>query len=450
MALMAVIHTVGHLIGPVNTIANETDIDKLNSFMIKKKWDRTVTYVELLFTTIPGFTGLVALISMLIIFFGSLPCVRRKKWECFSYLHLLYYIFFGAIFLHGFEGWLNTGLPPSALFTLILFLAVLYQMIKRNCEARVCRTIIEKVYLTSDRSYVYIKLFKPAGMLIHPGQWMFLNLPKFSRHQWHPFSIASGTHDDTINFIIKNTGGGFTNALVQEFESQPYRNQAQEDTLDVFEISVDSADSARASEQGQRVDIRLNGPFGAPCQSAIYKHTCVFVGAGVGLTPFLAFLRSVPRNIVFMTFVFICRDPELMRWISLSVQSLDLSQRELSKLQILLFLTKRKELDSLESFLFWRGFLKMEKRQKMIEQIMGKEQDLLFGLPIKVSYERPNLEKIMIETAHKSARLGNHYKEVSVYSCAPHSFNQRLAKVCKQAKQKVPKYSFELYPEVFS
>ena len=57
------------------------------------------------------------------------------------------------------------------------------------------------------------------------------------------------------------------------------------------------------------MDIRLNGPFGAPCQSAIYKHTCVFVGAGVGLTPFLAFLRSVPRNIVFMTFVFICRDP---------------------------------------------------------------------------------------------------------------------------------------------
>ena len=193
--------------------------------MIKKEWDGPVTRADLLFTTIPGIIGLAALISVLIIFFASLPCVRRKNWECFSYLHLLYYIFFGALFLHGFEGWFHSGLPPSAIYIAFIFFAVLYQMIKRGCQARVSRTIIEKVYLTSDRSYVYIKLFKPAGMLIHPGQWMFLNLPKFSRHQWHPFSIASGTHDDTINFIIKNTGGGFTNALVQEFESQPNRHQ---------------------------------------------------------------------------------------------------------------------------------------------------------------------------------------------------------------------------------
>ena len=182
--------------------------------------------------------------------------------------------------------------------------------------------------------------------------------------------------------------------------------------------------------------IKINGPFGAPCQSAIFKQHCVFVGAGVGLTPFLAFLRSIPRNIVFMTFVFICRDPELMSWIALTIKDLKLTPVQLKKIQILLFLTKRKECDTLESFLFWRGFLRMQSKQKLIEKITRKEQDFIFNLPIRVSYERPDLESILIHSARKSAKMGNLSGEVSVYSCAPNSFNNRLQKSCNNASQK--------------
>ncbi len=112
----------------------------------------------------------------------------------------------------------------------------------------------------------------------------------------------------------------------------------------------------------------LNGPFGAPCQSAIYKRNCVFVGAGVGLTPFLSYLRSRPKQIHAMTFIFICRDPELMNWISLSIKDLRLSKEEQSRLKIHLFLTKRKECHCLESFLFWRAFLMMNSKKKEIEE----------------------------------------------------------------------------------
>ena len=78
-------------------------------------------------------------------------------------------------------------------------------------------------------------------------------------------------------------------------------------------------------------EIRINGPFGAPCQSAIYKRTCVFVGAGVGLTPFLAFLRTMPANIIFATYVFICRDPELMNWISYTIKGLKLKLEDMER-----------------------------------------------------------------------------------------------------------------------
>lgn len=135
----------------------------------------------------------------------------------------------------------------------------------------------------------------------------------------------------------------------------------------------------------------INGPFGAPCQSAVFKRSCVFVGAGVGLTPFLAYLRSVPRTIIYMTFVFICRDPELMNWISYTIKDLRLNKNDLKKIQIMLYLTKRKEVHCLESFLFWRAFLKMQKKQKQIEERGGEQFDPLFRIPIKISYERPAL-----------------------------------------------------------
>ena len=73
--------------------------------------------------------------------------------------------------------------------------------------------MIERVLITQDKSYIYLKLFKPAGTVIQPGQYMFLNLPNFSKTQWHPFSIASGCFDDTINFIIKDSGD-FTHHLI--------------------------------------------------------------------------------------------------------------------------------------------------------------------------------------------------------------------------------------------
>ena len=46
---------------------------------------------------------------------------------------------------------------------------------------------------------------------------MLLNLPKYSRFQWHPFSVCSGRDDLTINFMIKNNGD-FTRFLIYFFK----------------------------------------------------------------------------------------------------------------------------------------------------------------------------------------------------------------------------------------
>ena len=44
----------------------------------------------------------------------------------------------------------------------------------------------------------------------------------------------------------------------------------------------------------------------------------------------------------------------------------------------------------------------MQKKQRVIERVLGHEEDYIYNLPIKISYERPDLEEIMIKTAVKT------------------------------------------------
>lgn len=128
--------------------------------------------------------------------------------------------------------------------------------------------------------------------------------------------------------------------------------------------------------------LNLSGPFGAPCQSAAYKENVILIGAGIGITPYLAFLRTLPPQIKHVSFVFICREPELMRWISLSLKEKRFTIEQQRRIKIALFLTRRKETHCLATFLFWRAFLALKKKQEQY----GSTRDMLLDTPMTVSY----------------------------------------------------------------
>ena len=49
-------------------------------------------------------------------------------------------------------------------------------------------------------------------MKYKPGQWLFLNCPDVSYHQWHPFTITSCPNDPYISVHVRQVGD-FTRAL---------------------------------------------------------------------------------------------------------------------------------------------------------------------------------------------------------------------------------------------
>ncbi len=61
---------------------------------------------------------------------------------------------------------------------------------------------------------------------------MLLNLPLFSKYQWHAYSVCSGADDDTINFMVKNNGdfSGFLIYLFKEAHQKKFQESFKEDT----------------------------------------------------------------------------------------------------------------------------------------------------------------------------------------------------------------------------
>ncbi len=112
------IHTIGHLYGTLYVMANEPDLSTLNTYLTNGL-DRHMSYWELLFASLPGISGVILILSITLLYILSIPCIRDKKWEIFSYSHLLYYLFIVGIGVHGWGGWFTQGWPPSIIVTLL-------------------------------------------------------------------------------------------------------------------------------------------------------------------------------------------------------------------------------------------------------------------------------------------------------------------------------------------
>jgi NADPH oxidase len=105
-----------------------------------------------------------------------------------------------------------------------------------------------------------------------PGMYLFLNVPELSRFQWHPFTITSTPEEPFISIHIRLMGD-WTKQLAE--------------LIGTFKGGITSKNASRLPT------LRVDGPFGAPAED-LYDYKCaVLVGAGIGVTPAAALLKSI-------------------------------------------------------------------------------------------------------------------------------------------------------------
>ncbi|KAF9310406.1 hypothetical protein BG003_008575 [Podila horticola] len=206
--------------------------------------------------------------------------IRKVNYEVFWYTHhlaILVAVFFA---FHGYGCFVKTNDGQcrgygSWRYVVLASAIYLVERILRMLESH--RTIM----LTSATAHPgrAIELnFKQPALQYRPGQHIYLNIPRLSKYEWHPFTITSSPIEQCISLDIRQDGDwtGQLGQLLGHGRDHPRLEQA-EPVLDRSLFPL----------------IRIDGPYGGPKEDVLGFDHAVLIGTGNGITTFSGILRHI-------------------------------------------------------------------------------------------------------------------------------------------------------------
>uniref|UniRef100_K3WTN8 Uncharacterized protein n=1 Tax=Globisporangium ultimum (strain ATCC 200006 / CBS 805.95 / DAOM BR144) TaxID=431595 RepID=K3WTN8_GLOUD len=406
---------------------------------------------------IPIWTGLLMVIFMAIAAPLAHPKIRRGNFNAFWLTHLLFLPFIILIAIHGLAQWVA---PPEA-YLWVAPPIVIYFIEKRYRMGNVFggRTIIQNAQLSKEACALFIK--KPTnfgkGQKFQPGMYMFINIPMISQFEWHPFTISSAPEDPYLSLHIRKAGD-WTGALYNIVKKIQEKSPANSN------FDMEGHGGAIMSPYPT---IIIDGPVGAPAQDYSRYREVVFVGAGIGVTPFASILRSIfyqwdsfrcpscshmrfppTFQIRKIYFYWITREQEALTWFTETMNQLSEMDTE-NRLEIHNYFSSIKDKNVVEP---------LQALQKFIHNTEG--HDIVSGLTTKqmTHFGRPDWKGEFARIADNHERLERvtpigEKEEIGVFFCGPKPLGNTLHEECTNFNQdknrRVKDVAFDFHSENF-
>ncbi|OLN85589.1 Superoxide-generating NADPH oxidase heavy chain subunit C [Colletotrichum chlorophyti] len=255
--VLASLHAIGHLTGSFVHGSRSSNEDRVAEVLGPDMVPRP--YIEYV-RSLPGFTGITALGLFYLLALLSLPQVRRWNYEVFQLGHLLMYPIIGLLMAHG-----TAGLLQWPMFGYFLAFPTLLILVERVVRIGTGFHRIRATLKILDGETAEITATIPSERIwkYQAGQYVFLQVPKISTFQWHPFTVSI-CRGREFQLHIK-TDGNWTKRL--------------------RELGGESGTA--------EIDVGINGPFGAPAQRFYDFSHSIIVGSGIGVTPFSGILADL-------------------------------------------------------------------------------------------------------------------------------------------------------------
>jgi predicted ferric reductase len=269
------------------------------------------------YRTFRNFFGMMASLTLLLIYFSSLENVRRRSFRFFRIVHGLVGMLLVFTCLH--------YLPATAWFASSI---ILYLMYRISAQFTVTELNILSASILSAR-YVHLELRRQANSKkndFQPGQFVYIKVPSISQWEWHPFTISSSPLRNHTSFTLDvKVHGRFTRSL--------------RDLIASNSLST----------------VLLDGYYGSKLNSRAHM---IFVAGGSGMTPFLSMLEhfylisenqddiklwSLPKTI---WIVWVSRDNDLLEKYKKLINSIQLS--EIWKTKLFLYHSSEEEAFQIE------------------------------------------------------------------------------------------------------
>ncbi|XP_034541530.1 dual oxidase 1 [Notolabrus celidotus] len=401
--LLSVVHTLGHVVNVYMFSISDLSILSClfpkvfsnNGSELPKKWSWWF------FQTVPGVTGVLLLFAFAFMYVFASHYFRRISFRGFWITHYLYIAVYILTVIHGSYALIQEPrfyiylIPPALLF----LLDKLISLSRKKSEIPVLRAEL----LPSGVTHLEFK--RPQGFVYRSGQWVRIACLMLGTDEYHPFTLTSAPHEETLSLHIRAVG---------PWTSQLRELYTEENVL----------------ELGALPKLYLDGPFGEGHQEWTDFEVSVLVGGGIGVTPF----TSILKDLVFKSsakskfqckkvyFIWVTRTQRQFEWVSDIIREVEeMDTQELVSVHI--YITQVAEKFDLRTTMLYvceRHFQKVCNRSLFT----GLRSITHFGRPPLVSF----LSSLQ-EVHPKVAKIG-------VFSCGPPGLTKNVEKACQQMNKR--------------
>uniref|UniRef100_A0AAG5CQY2 FAD-binding FR-type domain-containing protein n=1 Tax=Anopheles atroparvus TaxID=41427 RepID=A0AAG5CQY2_ANOAO len=431
LLIVAIIHSVAHFVNIVNFIGNYDE--RYREINWANGPDDSIA--RLLFTTPTGFSGCIMLLTLIAIAFLARRSVRDRFYNSFLTSHHLFLVFYGLMFYHPLSNIIkqqtNTdkhkimcdlvdnatlysnedlmvlcGEPPKfgvgvkrawiwPLIGLLFYLTdVSYRYLTSHSD-RYRVTMVQSYTMAGRAVHLRLQFLRKSTIKIRPGQYVLLQCPSISTLEWHPFTITELPTDASNNFTLTiGVRGDWTQELYERIAQREKngRNLAESDPY-------------------QRLEFLLDGPYPSVMTTMLDYKRILFIGAGIGITPFVTIMRLLlSTNIEYPARIHLV-------WISRSMESFLWFTDEVAQLQEKLWRQNKPD----------RFWVKLYWTQNFDEDLLVECFGDMPSIISRMRKGRPNWDEIFIDLVTLYPK-----KSVSVFSCGPKELTKEVRAKCKE------------------
>ncbi|XP_070931515.1 NADPH oxidase 4 isoform X8 [Macaca nemestrina] len=405
------VHVAAHLVNALNFSVNYSeDFVELNAARYRNEDPR-----KLLFTTVPGLTGVCMVLVLFLMITASTYAIRVSNYDIFWYTHNLFFVFYMLLMLHVSGGLLKyqTNLdthPPGCI----------------NLNRTSSQNISLPEYFSehfhepfpeefskpeefTQNTFVKICMEEPRFQANFP-QYIILHCPSVSALENHPFTLTMCPTETKATFGVHlKIVGDWT----ERFRDLLLPPSSQDSEILPF---IQSRNYPK---------LYIDGPFGSPFEESLNYEISLCVAGGIGVTPFASILNTLlsrsppsfislyphqwddwkPYKLRRLYFIWVCRDIQSFRWFA------DL----LCMLHNKFWQENRPDYVNIQLYL---------SQTDGIQKIIGEKYHALNS---RLFIGRPRWKLLFDEIAKY-----NRGKTVGVFCCGPNSLSKTLHKLSNQ------------------
>ncbi|KAI5936698.1 Dual oxidase 2 [Manis javanica] len=348
------------------------------------------------FQTVPGMTGVLLLLVLAIMYVFASHHFRRRSFRGFWLTHHLYILLYVLLIIHGSFALIQ--LPRFHIFFLVPALIYVGDKLVSLSRKKVEISVVKAELLPSG--VTHLRFQRPQGFEYKSGQWVRIACLALGTTEYHPFTLTSAPHEDTLSLHIRAAGPWTTR--LRETYSPPMGDGCV-----------------------RYPKLYLDGPFGEGHQEWHKFEVSVLVGGGIGVTPF----ASILKDLVFKSslgsqmlckkiyFIWVTRTQRQFEWLADIIREVEENDHQ-DLVTVHIYITQLAEKFDLRTTMLYiceRHFQKVLNRS------------LFTGLRSTTHFGRPPFEPFFnsLREVHPQVR------KIGVFSCGPPGMTENVEKACQ-------------------